>query len=295
MLREANSLFENNVFEKASDIPIDAKILPSMFTFRIKDEPDIEYNKRFKSRLVVLGNHQIPGIHYDEDELSSPVLKTSSFRALTAKAVDEGLTMDHIDVNSAFCNTPLKEEIYMKLPQELVDLGFPSVVKLLNNLYGLHQAPKGWSDLVTMWLVEDYGCKQLISDSCLFSHPTIPIYIGLFVDDFDITGADEAKNNFRMALSKRFKISFKGLTKKYIGVNVDQTTTGCITLSQTDYIKSILQMSNTLNCHPTLTPAVPKTVLSAAPDSDDNASVQNFPYSKIVGQMLWISVMTKPD
>ena len=109
MLREANSLFENNVFEKATDIPIDAKILPTMFTFRIKDEPDIEYKKRFKARLVVLGNHQIPGIHYDEDELSSPVLKASSFRALTAKAVDEGWTMDHIDVNSAFCNTPLKE------------------------------------------------------------------------------------------------------------------------------------------------------------------------------------------
>ena len=295
MLREANSLFENNVFEKATDIPIDAKILPSMFTFRIKDEPEIEYKKRFKARLVVLGNHQIPGIHYNEDELSSPVLKASSFRALTAKAVDEGWTMDHIDVNSAFCNTPLKEVIYMKLPQELVDLGFPSVVKLLKNLYGLHQAPKGWCDLVTTWIVEDYGCKQLISDQCLFSHPTIPIYIGLFVDDFDIAGTDEAKNNFRIALSKRFKISFKGQTKKYIGVNVDQTITGRITLSQTDYIKSILQMSNMLNCHPTITPAVPKTVLSAAPDSDDNASVQNFPYSKVVGQLLWISVMTKPE
>ena len=42
-------------------------------------------------------------------------------------------------------------------------MGFPPVVKLLKNLYGLHQAPKGWSDLVTTWLVEDYGFKQSIS------------------------------------------------------------------------------------------------------------------------------------
>ena len=64
--------------------------MPSMLTFKIIDEPDIEYKKRFKSRLVVLRNHQDPDIHFNANELSSPVLKASSLRALTAKAVDEG-------------------------------------------------------------------------------------------------------------------------------------------------------------------------------------------------------------
>ena len=84
----------------------------------------------------------------------------------------------------------------------------------------------GWSDLVTTWLVEDCGCKQFISDPCLFSHPSIPIMLGLFVDDFGIAGTPEAKAVFISTLRKRFKISDKGLMQKYIGVNVDQSVEG---------------------------------------------------------------------
>ena len=295
MLREIQSLFDNNVFETATDIPPDANILPSMFTFRIKDDPGIEYVKRFKARLVALGNFQIPGVHYNEKELSSPVLKASSFRALTAKAVYEGWTTTHVDVNSAFCNTPLKEVIYMKFPSELTDLGYPSVIRLKKNLYGLHQANHGWNDLVTTWCVKEYGCQQFISDPCLFSHPKFPIVFGLFVDDFKIAGTPEAKAAFTKALGKRFKISDKGLTLKYIGINVDQSVEGSITLSQHDYIKTILQKAKMEDCHPALTPGIPKTVLCAPVDDADIASVSTFPYGQVVGQLLWISVLTKPE
>ena len=295
ILREIQSLFDNNVFEIATDIPPDAIILPSMFTFRIKDDPGIDYVKRFKARLVALGNRQIPGVHYNEKELSSPVLKASSFRALTAKAVHEGWTTTHVDVNSAFCNTPLKEVIYMKFPSELTNLGYPSVIRLRKNLYGLHQANHGWNDLVTTWCVKEYGCQQFISDPCLFSHPKLPIVFGLFVDDFKIAGTPEAKAAFILALGKRFKISDKGLTLKYIGINVDQSVEGSITLSQHDYIKTILQKAKMEDCHPALTPGIPKTVLCAPVDDADIASASTFPYGQVVGQLLWISVLTKPE
>ena len=66
-----------------------------MFICKLKDEPDIEYDKRFKSRLVVLGNHQDPECHFNEKELSSPVLKASSLRVMTAKAAGEGCNVTH--------------------------------------------------------------------------------------------------------------------------------------------------------------------------------------------------------
>ena len=295
MLREVETLIENNVFEAAMTIPPNTKIMPSMLTFKIKDEPNLEYEKRFKSRLVVLGNHQDPDVHYNANELSSPVMKASSFRAMSAKAVAKGWSMSHVDVNSAFTNTPLKELIYMKLPKELIEMGFPSVIKLLKNLYGLHQAPKGWSDLVTDWLVEDYGFKQSISDPCVFTHPSLPLMLGLFVDDSNIIGTPEAKAAFIAAFKTRFKSTDKGTTLKYIGVNVDQSVKGSITLSQHEYIKSILVKAHMENCHPALTPAVPKTVLCAAVDEKDIKSVSDFPYAKVVGQLLWISVMTRPE
>ena len=205
MTREVKTLLENNVFEAATTIPPNTTVMPSMFTFKLKEEPGIDYEKRFKSRLVVLGNHQEPGIHFNPKELSSAVLKASSFRSLTATAVDKGWGMSHMDVNSAFTNTPLEELIYMKLPKELIEMGFPPVVKLLKNLYGFRQAPKGWSDLVTNWLIEDYGFKQSISDACVFTHPSLPIMLGLFVDDSNIIGTPEAKAAFITAFKKQFK------------------------------------------------------------------------------------------
>ena len=35
----------------------------------------------------------------------------------------------------------------MKLLKELIEMGFPPVVKFLKNMYGLRQALKRWSDL----------------------------------------------------------------------------------------------------------------------------------------------------
>ena len=183
----------------------------------------------------------------------------------------------------------------MKLPDEIVALGYPPVVKLLKNLYGLHQANRGWSDLVTTWFIKDYGFIQSIADPCIFIHPTKPIQVGLFVDDLNIIGTSEEKALFIAAFKSRFKSTDKGLTQKYIGVDIDQSTTGCITLSQHSYIKSILERAHMEKCHHALTPGIPKTVLGPAVDDADIASASEFPYAEVVGQMLWISVMTKPE
>ena len=66
---------------------------------------------------------------------------------------------------------------------------------------------------------------------------------------------------------------------KYIGVNVDQSVEGCITLSQQDYIKMILEKAHMENCYPALSLAGLKTVFCAAVDELDIASVSRFPYA----------------
>ena len=76
-----------------------------------------------------------------------------------------------------------------------------------------------------------------------------------------IPSTPEAKAAFITAFKERFKSTDKGITLKYIGVNVDQSVKGCITLSQHEYIKSILVKAGMENCYPALTPAIPKTVL----------------------------------
>ena len=45
-------------------------------------------------------------------------------------------------------------------------------------------------------------------------------------------------------------------------------------------------------CYPSLTPAIPHSVLAAP---TEKSTTETYPYSSIVGQLLWISIMTRPD
>jgi hypothetical protein len=66
------------------------------------------------------------------------------------KVVAEDLKLDYIDVETAFLNPPLQEQIYMQIPNLLRDFksnlkGVKDVyLKLNKSLYGLKQALREW-------------------------------------------------------------------------------------------------------------------------------------------------------
>lgn len=52
-----------------------------------------------------------------------------------------------MDINNAFLNCKLKEDVYMVQPEGFVDEAKPHYVcKLRRSLYGLRQAPRVWFD-----------------------------------------------------------------------------------------------------------------------------------------------------
>jgi len=83
--------------------------------------------------------------------------------------------------------------------------------------------------------------------------------------------------------------------KKFLGINVDQSQKGIIQINQKDYILKILDKCKMTECYPTLTPAIPHSVLAAPAEKSDATETSTYPYSSIVGQLLWISIMTRPD
>ena len=102
---------------------------------------------RRKARLVVRGFEQIYGIDYFETFAS--VVRYTTLRALLAKTAAEGLEADHIDVNTAFLNPVLREDIFMEIPQFFYNLDRQvkkgdAYLKLNKSLYGLKQAPRVW-------------------------------------------------------------------------------------------------------------------------------------------------------
>ena len=107
---------------------------------------------RRKARLVIRGYEQQAGLDYFETFAS--VLKHATLRIITAEAAAKGWAIDYVNIDTAFLNPWLKEEIFMKLPRFIrevypeIHIDTPAYIKLNKALYGLKQAPKEWINIV---------------------------------------------------------------------------------------------------------------------------------------------------
>ena len=70
---------------------------------------------KYKARLVAKGSFQINGV--DFWETYSPVARLSTLRTLLAIAAIEKMIIHQLNVNSAYINADLEEEVIMILPQ----------------------------------------------------------------------------------------------------------------------------------------------------------------------------------
>lgn len=110
MKEEYQALMRNQTWTlvKATDCrkPIGCK-----WVFRTKENPDGSIN-RYKARLVAKGFHQKAGC--DFQETFSPVIKPVTVRIILTIAVSNKWTIQQIDVNNAFLNDTLEEEVFMQ-------------------------------------------------------------------------------------------------------------------------------------------------------------------------------------
>ena len=72
---------------------------------------------RYKARLCAEGFSQKPGV--DFDEIYSPVVRYDLIRLLLAIAAIENLEMRKFDIKTAFMNGKVKEELYMKISDDI--------------------------------------------------------------------------------------------------------------------------------------------------------------------------------
>lgn len=78
------------------------------FNTKLKADRSLQ---KFKARLVAKGFQQNPGIDYLET--FSPVVKLVTLRIIFTLAVSFNWSIHQVDVNNAFLNGVLKEEVYM--------------------------------------------------------------------------------------------------------------------------------------------------------------------------------------
>ena len=115
--------------------------IPCKWVFKVKRNSTGQIT-RFKCRLVAKGFKQVYEVDYVE--ISAPVARLTSIRAVFALAAYHNWELIHFDIDTAFLHGVLDEEIYMMQPP-CFDNGDPDTVCLLNKcLYGLKQAPLVW-------------------------------------------------------------------------------------------------------------------------------------------------------
>ena len=110
---ELKSMKTNDVWE-LTELPNGAKPVGCKWVYKTKldQKGNIE---RYKARLVAKGYTQKEGIDYNET--FSPVSRKESLRIVMALVAHYDLELHQMDVNTAFLNGDLHEDVYMTQPE----------------------------------------------------------------------------------------------------------------------------------------------------------------------------------
>ncbi|GJR81664.1 putative ribonuclease H-like domain-containing protein [Tanacetum coccineum] len=122
------------------------RVIGTKWDFRNKkDERGIVI--RNKARLVAQGHRQEEGIDYEE--VFAPVARLEAIRLFLTYPSFIGFLVYQMDVKSAFLYGTIEEEVYVTQPPGFKYPDHPDkVYKVVKALYGLHQAPRAWPNIM---------------------------------------------------------------------------------------------------------------------------------------------------
>ncbi|CAM9144943.1 unnamed protein product, partial [Phaeothamnion confervicola] len=135
------SLQEHGTFE-ICELPAERRALGCRWVLKKKRNTDGSV-VRFKARLVAQGFNQQEGVDYVQEELSAPVASMDEVRTALAVGIYFDWEIEQMDIDTAYLNAPVSEEIYMRPPKGFEVSGpdgKPMVWRLRRSLYGLRQS-----------------------------------------------------------------------------------------------------------------------------------------------------------
>lgn len=207
-----------------------------------------------KSRLVANGYNQEFGRDYVET--FSPVIKSTTLRLVLDVAISNSWPIKQLDVNNAFLQGTLNEEVYMEQPPGFVDADKPDHVwRLHKAVYGLKQAPRAWYIELRNFLLS-LGFRNSLADTSLFVLHTGDqyLYVLIYVDDILVTGnTTKGIERFLKMIADRFSIKDPEDLHYFLGIEAHRSPKG-LHLNQRKYILDLLQRYDMLNAKPVISP-----------------------------------------
>ena len=289
---EMKSLAENNTWQLV-ELPPGVKPITAKWVFKIKRDGEGRVI-RYKARLVARGFEQVEGVDYNET--FAPVTKYSTTRSVLAFAAANDLHVHQVDIKTAFLQGTLEEEVYMVQPEGFDD-GTGRVCLLKKSLYGLKQAPRVWHDHMEKELL-NMGFAVSDADRSLYVGYTsdgTAVYLVVYVDDMLVVSKRlSLVDGVKLELLSLFDGRDLGEVKDFVGMRVTRDwSKGTITISNERLVADLLSKFNMGSANGRQVPMSPG--IDLVKDEDDILDVKRYPYSALVGGLLYLAVTVRPD
>ena len=218
---------------------------------------------------------------------------------------EEGWTVEAIDIEAAFLEADLDEEVFIEWPEGLVEFGYMTeeeqegkCIKLGKAMYGCVQSPLAFFNELSKQL-RKMGLKQCKADPCIWYKEVdnkLVLVVAVYVDDCILAGKKKDIEVFKIDIQGRFRISDLGEIKKHLGVwyNKLRDHNGpYYELSMKKYVDDIgidWKGLTGKDPKPFATPGYPGESLV----KNEGESVDKSGYQKMLGKLMWFSRKVKP-
>ena len=292
MDEEVSALQDNNTYTLTT-LPPGRKCIGGRWVYNIK--PGINNEPKYKARFVAKGYTQVADIDYGET--FAPTARMTSIRMLLQVAVHHDMIIHQMDVKSAYLNSDIDRDLYVKQPkgyEKLSSNGDELVCKLQKSLYGLKQSSRNWNNTLNDYLLSQKFSRSY-ADPCLYTkfHDGLMIILLIWVDDILIcTNSVDALNTFKTVLCQRFKMKDIGVMKWFLGIEVNFGE-NFVSISQSNFISKVLEKFNMLDAK---VKSLPCDVDVNKFDCCDSKFLDNPKlYREIIGSLIYIMSCTRPD
>lgn len=288
---EYKNMADHGVFNVVPT-PDDANIARPILIFCNKYDEQGRLKKR-KARLCLDGRSQKHGI--DFDETFSPVVRGSTLRTFLSLSASLRLDIHQYDISAAFLHAKIPKhlKLYMRAPPGF-RVPFGHCLRLNRALYGGRQSNRLFNQLLASFLIS-IGFIQSVLDPCLFilRNDEGTVIVCTHVDDLLMAyNNEEMKEDVYGKMSKRFKMGQHSPARYYLGLDIICDSKS-IQLSCRRKILDLAEKFRVTNSNPIHTPLA--TRLSKRKADEDKLDTSRYPYSSLVGALLFISNQARPD
>ena len=243
----------------------------------VTEHDDVSKGYSLKARLCMRGDTEK---EKDNVRADSPTAHKDALKLALAVAANEQFELISADIKSAFLQgRSLKRKVFVIPPPEAKQDGKLWLMK--KAAYGLIDGSRLFY-LQLKEKLEQLGMREVSGNSALFTMHSDGKLIGLVcshVDDLLMAGNEKFKTILTDKVLKMFKFSKVEWKKfKYLGCQVEKLENGDISLNQNDYITNLDDVD------------IPAGRNSWKVNENERKIIR-----KVVGELLWVSLMTRPD